>query len=169
MSARDGYLAHHGIKGMRWGVRRTEAQLARARGELPNESKSTGSKKTGRSLFAKKPKKKAVEKPKKTEKKVSEMSDEELRSRIARLQLEKQYRDLSPKQVSKGRAFYDKYVGPAVNETVKNVTKDYLNKKMREVLGIKSENYLDTLQKEVKKLSLEAQRDTLLENKKKKG
>lgn len=166
MVERSDQLVHYGIKGMRWGIRRTEAQLARARGELPSQQKATN--KPG-GLFSKKKKTTAKkEEPKKTEKKISEMSDEELRAKINRLQLEKQYRDLSPKQVSKGRAFYEKNIAPALNETVKNIAKDYTNKKLREVLGLKNENYLDVLQKEVKKLSLEAQREKLLEEKKKK-
>lgn len=166
MVERSDQLVHYGIKGMRWGIRRTEAQLARARGELPSQQK-TANKSGG--LFSKKKKTTAKkEEPKKTEKKISEMSDEELRAKINRLQLEKQYRDLSPKQVSKGRAFYEKNIAPALNETIKNIAKDYTNKKLREVLGLKNENYLDALQKEVKKLSLEAQREKLLEEKKKK-
>ena len=158
-------IVHYGIKGMRWGIRRTEAQLARARGELHSTQKSS---KTTGGIFSKKKKKVKTEEPKKTQKKISEMSDEELRARINRLQLEKQYRDLSPKQVSKGRAFYEKNIAPALNETVKNIAKDYTNKKLREVLGLKNENYLDALQKEVKKLSLESQREKLLEERKKK-
>lgn len=35
---------------------------------------------------------------------ISKMSDDELRRKINRMNLEKQYRDLSPKQVSKGQA-----------------------------------------------------------------
>lgn len=166
MVERSDQLVHYGIKGMRWGIRRTEAQLARARGELPSQQKAVN--KSG-GFFSKKKKTTAKkEEPKKTQKKISEMSDEELRVKINRLQLEKQYRDLSPKQVSKGRAFYEKNIAPALNETVKNIAKDYTNKKLREVLGLKNENYLDALQKEVKKLSLEAQREKLLEEKKKK-
>lgn len=35
----DDVLAHYGIKGMKWGVRRTPEQLRRARGKLPWEGK----------------------------------------------------------------------------------------------------------------------------------
>lgn len=166
MNVYGGTLSHHGIKGMKWGVRRSEAELARARGETPKTTSKT--KRTG-GIFQKKakPKKPPVSaKPK--AKNISEMSDDELRSMVNRLQLEKQYRDLSPKQVSKGKAFYDKYVAPAVADTVRNVAKDYLNKQLRDVLGLKNENYLDTLQKEVKQLTLEAQKEKLLEERKKK-
>lgn len=37
------YLTHHGIKGMRWGVRRSEEQLRRARGEIPSDKKQKSS------------------------------------------------------------------------------------------------------------------------------
>ena len=37
-------LVHYGIKGMKWGVRRTEAQLARARGERWNPLKRSAKK-----------------------------------------------------------------------------------------------------------------------------
>lgn len=166
MNVYGGTLSHHGIKGMKWGVRRSEAELAKARGETPKTTSKT--KKAG-GIFQKKAKpKKPAASAKPKAKNISEMSDEELRSMVNRLQLEKQYRDLSPKQVSKGKAFYDKYVAPALADTVRNVAKDYLNKQLRDVLGLKNENYLDTLQKEVKQLTLEAQKEKLLEERKKK-
>ena len=58
------------------------------------------------------------------------MSDDELRKAISRLQLEKQYRDLTPKTVSKGRRFANKVmkqvVEPAVTEAGKQILKDAL-------------------------------------------
>lgn len=87
-------LAHYGILGMKWGIRRTEAQLARARGKTKSDDADDNEKKISSTSSKKKS--------------VSEMSDDELRKAVNRLQLEKQYRDLSPKNVSAGQRFVNK-------------------------------------------------------------
>ena len=71
-------LYHYGVLGMKWGVRRTPAQLARAR------KKNTRSK--------------AKEKED-----ISKLSNEELSARIKRLELELRYSELSKKNVSNGK------------------------------------------------------------------
>lgn len=71
-------LYHHGIIGMKWGVRRSENQLARARGKQKKDPDSDVSDKKETST-----------------KKLHDMSDEELRAKITRLELEKRYADLS--------------------------------------------------------------------------
>lgn len=84
-------LYHYGVLGMRWGIRRTPAQLGH---------KTTNKKKKPLSLFGKKKKRNTKKnknnnvdtKPKK--KKVSEMSDEELQTRINRMRLEQTYKQL---------------------------------------------------------------------------
>lgn len=73
-------LAHYGVLGMKWGVRRTPAQLARARGEKVPAAKSQ--------------KELKVKSPSTKKKSFSEMSDDELKKEISRLQLEKTYKDL---------------------------------------------------------------------------
>lgn len=85
-------LMHYGIKGMKWGVRRTEAQLARARGKskTSSEEESEDYKKAHSS------------------KSVKSMSDVELRSRLNRLQMEQQYSRLNPGTVSKGKEIANK-------------------------------------------------------------
>ena len=80
-------LAHYGILGMKWGVRRTEAQLARARGKKKTSDDDASD-----------DYKKAHDK-----KSVKSMSDKELRDRLNRLQMEQQYSKLNPSTVSKGR------------------------------------------------------------------
>lgn len=63
-------------------------------------------------------------------KSIKDMSDAELRAVVNRLQLERQYRDLTPQQVSKGKKFVDSFVGkvlaPAAQEVGKDVAKKLL-------------------------------------------
>lgn len=121
-------LEHHGIKGMRWGIRRyqnSDGSLTAAgkkhRGESSSESSSSSSSKTASSS-------KGKSSSSGTKKSVSEMSNEELRTAINRLQLEKQYKELTPATVSKGQKFaktvMKKVVEPAVTEASKQILKD---------------------------------------------
>lgn len=108
----DDTIYHHGIKGQKWGVRRTPEQLGRTSGSRRNKSGSNlisnfkkvfSSKRTTnkRSISQEHQVKKPVQK----KKKISELTDDELRARIARLELEKRYRDLTPKKTHRGRDF----------------------------------------------------------------
>lgn len=123
-------LAHYGIKGMKWGVRRTPEQLARARGKI--SSLLGGSKKTS----TKTSKSSSGEGEKK---KISDMSDDELRRVVNRLQLERQYNQLNTKSVSIGQKFANKVlkdvVTPAVTEASKNALKNYIEKELNKQLN----------------------------------
>lgn len=122
-------LEHHGIKGMKWGVRRTAEQLGHK--IKARKAKKEAKKKAEEEEEAKK--KAAVEAAR--PKKASEMSDAELRAAVERLDLEKRYKDrmaeLHPQQVSKGKQFVETMkkdvLIPAAKDAGKNLSRDVFN------------------------------------------
>lgn len=87
-AAMNNELRHYGILGMKWGVRRSEDQLARARGKSDKEA----------------------DKSKKNEMKTASknrrlLSDADIKQRIERIKLEKQLKDLTQEEISPGKAF----------------------------------------------------------------
>ena len=117
-------LYHHGIKGMKWGIRRTPAQLGHptgkidlqktkkrvdAAGTIVNETRNINN------TASKKVQKKA-QKQKLSEAKT--MSDQELRERVNRLNMEQQYVRMSTEQINAGRSNVSSVlnnVGTAIN------------------------------------------------------
>ena len=80
-------LYHWGIKGMKWGVRRYQNKngTLTAAGKKHYSGDGNAGEDTEQVEYA----------PKRSGKKAEDYSDEELRARINRLQMEKQYRDLA--------------------------------------------------------------------------
>ena len=99
----DNYLEHIGMPRRSgrypWGSGKRPFQGDSAAAKSSGSTKSSG--KSGKTGFFKKGKTKT----KSSEEDLSEISSEELQKKISRIQLEKQYRDLTtkPKTVSKGR------------------------------------------------------------------
>lgn len=85
-------LMHYGVMGMRWGVRRA--------------SKRSGGSKKGKN-------KKASRQPQQPQKK-RRMSNKELTARVKRMQLEKQYRDLTNDLTPKTKSKMEKLVSTTV-------------------------------------------------------
>ena len=132
-------LMHYGVPGMKWGVRRTPAQLGRKK---TSSSKSLFGKKKSKAKAKAKAKsesskKETAQKPKT----VKEMSDEELNAAIRRMQLEQTYASLSPQKVSTGKAItkriLNNIVVPAAEDVGRQMVKTALtragNKTLSEV------------------------------------
>lgn len=99
-------LMHYGIKGMKWGVRRTPAQLG-------HKTKNT-SKKQRRA-------------------EVKSMSDAELRNRINRLQMEKQYMQLTEPEISPGKKFVKEVCNNAAKQTASTYVAQFMKKGIKYV------------------------------------
>ena len=109
-------LQHHGILGMKWGVRRFQNKD----GTLT----PAGRKRAGKSS----PSQEAHEDYKKARvnKSVKAMSNTELRDRISRFQMEKQYSQLTRKEKSRGA----KIVTSVLTEAAKQTAGKYVSKYM---------------------------------------
>lgn len=93
-------LAHYGILGMKWGVRRTPEQLERAS-------------------------------PWTSERDLSELSDDEVRARIERINMEQRYKELAKPEVQKkstrGKDFCEDLLKDIGGNVVKNLGKQVLD------------------------------------------
>lgn len=100
----DTFLAHYGILGMRWGVRKDNYSS----GYIPTPSRrrklankvASGSK----TVY-----KKATEK--RYPEKARDLSDDELNSRVRRMEQEKKYKELASSKVQKGASTANKILG----------------------------------------------------------
>ena len=110
-------LAHYGIKGMKWGIRRTPEQLARARGVLSSAKKKITSGvdvATGRSSEERKERNRRA----KVRKNVRTTSDEDLRKEVNRLELEKKYKRLYDEDLRPGRTAVKNFLKNAGNRVL---------------------------------------------------
>lgn len=79
-------------------------------------------------------------------KSINEMTDDEIRQRIARLELENKLKNLTPKTVTKGekfKKFLDDVVVPPLKNSAKDALEKYLKKTLSEQLGL-SEKKVET-------------------------
>lgn len=128
-------LQHHGILGQKWGVRRfqnKDGTLTSAGRKRLAKLESETEKLKGRTT-----------KTKTHTKSISEMSDDELRQKIARRKLESEY-IATTQVVSRGKAITDRVlkniITPAAEDVGKQVVKSYMAKATNKVLGLEGED-----------------------------
>lgn len=110
----ESYLAHHGVPGMRWGYRKDKYKNAAGKlaGLHQNRKKSESS--TWKS------------------KEAGNLTDEELRRRLTRLQQEKQYKEMTASRATRAKKWIGKTAGrilvaTAVGVLAKSASNAYTN------------------------------------------
>lgn len=134
-------LQHHGTKGMKWGVRRfqnkdgsltAEGKKRRSVGQMVKDyrTNSVRKKNLAKARVARVEKQKASEQRKKDLEsgkiKAKDMTDEELRARISRLETEKRYNDLlkDSRAQSRGQRFVNKFLDSTADKVADNAMAD---------------------------------------------
>lgn len=149
-------LYHWGIKGMKWGVRRYQNK---------DGSLTPAGQKRRDKLQAKLDKIDNKDAPKnsgKVSKKISDMTDDELREYITRknsekmaYSLERDIAQLNPKKVSAGEKFAnelrDKVLGPAAMDAGKKLLSGALDQAVKKALGDNANDAMSKLKKEAEK------------------
>ena len=135
----DNELYHHGVKGMKWGVRKTPVRSSsgNTRKRKSNTLSLFKKKKTTHNASV------AKSSPAQT-KSVKDMSDDELRRKIERVRLEQQYQQLNPKTVSRGQRIAKRVMNniivPAAEDVGKQVVKSIMVNGVNKALSLEGDS-----------------------------
>ena len=106
-------LKHYGVLGMKWGVRRTQDELDAAAGRTPRKSR------------------------KQINRELKRMSDDELRSRLNRLNMEQQYKRLSKPEKTAGRKIVYTILVESAKTVASSYVRQHLESKLDPIMSVK--------------------------------
>ena len=135
----DNELYHHGVKGMKWGVKKTPVRSSsgNTRKRKSNTLSLFKKKKTTRKVSS------ANSSPAQT-KSIKDMSDDELQRKIDRARLEQKYLELNPETVSRGRRIakgvINNVIVPSAEDLGKQVVKSFMAKGINKVLNLEGDS-----------------------------
>lgn len=140
----ENVLSHHGVQGMKWGVRRSPSQLGHPTSSGRKKTSKSGNGKLKINFGKRGSKSKSnIKKSKNKTKSVHEMSDEELQKAINRKELERKYAQYNSPKQSKGKRLVstigNKIVAPVAIDMGKQLLASYASKTLNNKLDLKGD------------------------------